>query len=91
MSTGFIGNIEQFSFVENDLEEYLDRIEQLFLVNKVEEILKIPFLISTAGKEFNGMVKVLVKPKAIKDFKYSELMKILMDHFHPVRNVRTER
>lgn len=39
MSVGFIGNIEQFSFTDNDLEEYIDRVEQSFLVNKVEETL----------------------------------------------------
>lgn len=91
MSLGYIGNIEQFSFVENDLDEYLDIIEQSFLVNKVEETLKVPFLIATAVKDFNVKVKVLVKPKSIKDYKYVELKKVLLDHFKPAKNVRAER
>lgn len=91
MSFGYVGNIEQFSFIENDLEEYIDRVEQSFLVNKVEETLKVPFLIATAGKEFNEKLKVLIKPRTIKEFKYEELKKVLMNHFKPTRNVRAER
>lgn len=91
MSVGYVGNIEQFSFTENDLEEYLDRVEQSFLVNKIEDELKVPFLISTAAKEFNEKVKILLKPKLIKDFKYVDLKKILLDHFRPTKNVRAER
>lgn len=60
--------IKLLSFADNELEEYLDRIEQSFLVNKVEEGLKVPFLISTAGKEFNEKVKVLVKPRLVTNY-----------------------
>lgn len=91
MSVGYVGNIEQFSFNDNDLEEYLDRAEQSFLVNKVEETLKVQFLKSTAGKEFNEKVKILLKSRLIKEFKYADLKKILIDHFQPTKNIRAER
>lgn len=87
-----IGNIEPFTFDgQSDLNEYLIRMEHIFKINKVEEELKISFLISIAGKEFHERVNVVIKPKELKDFTYTQLTSLIKSNFKPVKNIRAER
>ena len=87
-----IGNIEAFSFDgDNDLSEYLSRMEHMFKINEVADNLKISFLISFAGKDFHERVNVVIKPKKLESFKYSELVDLIKKEFKPVKNIRAER
>lgn len=87
-----IGNIEPFTFDgQSDLNEYLSRMEHIFKVNKVEDELKISFLINTAGNEFHERVKIVIAPQELSDFTYVELITLIKEEFRPVKNIRAER
>lgn len=87
-----IGNIDPFTFDgKKDLDKYLGRMEHVFKINKVENDMKISFLISLAGEKFYDRVLVVINLKELKDLTYDQLIEILRTNFKPVKNVRAER
>lgn len=86
----FIGNIECFVPGE-DFSEYVERLNNLFVLNKVEDDKKVPFLISVMGSVTYRILKNLTAPTLPKDKKFEETIKILQEYFKPTPNKRAER
>lgn len=58
-----IGSIEKFNYKEMDITSYLERLEQLFVCNVVEEDKKVPMLLTLIGAEAYGVLKDMLSPK----------------------------
>lgn len=86
----FIGNIECF-VPGDDFSEYVERLNNLFVLNNLSEDRKVPFLISVIGSATYRILKNLTAPTLPKDKKYDEAIKILTDYFKPTPNKRAER
>lgn len=58
-----IGSIEQFNPKESDISSYLERLEQLFLCNVVEDVKKVPMLLTLIGGEAYNVLKDQLTPE----------------------------
>lgn len=90
--SGVIGNIEVYNFDEDNFNEYIERFEYIFTVNKVsEDKMKIALIMSMAGKEFHNKVNSIIMPKKPTEFTFEGLVTELKTHFSPKANIRYER
>ena len=87
--TGRIGHIEPFNDSEEDIETYIQRLDQYFLVNDVPDAKKAPALLSLVGAKVFKLLKNLVTPAAPSTKSYDDLCTTLKDHFKPKANRRT--
>ncbi|XP_050502408.1 uncharacterized protein LOC126893175 [Diabrotica virgifera virgifera] len=78
-----IGNIEAFTGVPEEFESYIERLEHLFTVNKVEENMKVSMLITLGGTSLFQVLKNLVAPKKPTEFTFQEVKGKLIKHFSP--------
>lgn len=90
--SGVIGNIEPYNFDEDNFNEYIERFEYIFTVNKVsEDKMKIALIMSMAGKEFHSKVNSIIMPKKPTEYTFDGLVAELKKHFSPKTNIRYER
>ncbi|XP_050509696.1 uncharacterized protein K02A2.6-like isoform X1 [Diabrotica virgifera virgifera] len=79
-----VGNIEQFNETGGeDFNSYLERLEHLFIVNKVDENMKISLFITLAGPMVYQTLKNLVAPKKPTELTYAEIKSKLILHYAP--------
>lgn len=86
----FIGSIEQFTFGD-DFEEYLERVEQLFLINKIEEANKVALFLTLVGPETYKRIKSILLPDKPTGKAFKDLVKVITPHFKPEKNIIAER
>ncbi|XP_075167728.1 uncharacterized protein LOC142239858 [Haematobia irritans] len=85
-----IGSIEQFIF-GNDFEEYLERMEELFKINSVDDKNKVALFLTLVGPETYKRIKSVVLPDKASSKTYKESIEIISPHFTPERNIIAER
>lgn len=86
-----IGSIEHFNPRENDITSYLERLEQLFVCNVVEQDKKVALLLTLLGGEAYGVLRDLLAPDLPSSKSYEELKQCLVSHYSPKRLVIAER
>lgn len=86
-----IGSIEAFNSKVSDVTTYIERVEQLFLCNEVEESKKVCLFLTLIGGEAYSILKDLVAPALPKDKSYEELKEVLKSHYSPKRLIIAER
>lgn len=74
VNTGTVGSINQFS-VNQDWEIFIERLEQYFLANKVEEDRRVPVLLTTITETVYKVLKNLCDPVTPSRKSYEELKK----------------
>lgn len=87
---GMVANIKPFC-MDEDLEEYLNILEHIFIVNDTPDEKKVSCLIGKGGMDIAKSIYSIVQPKTPKDFSYAQIRKLLLEYYKPVRNVRAER
>lgn len=87
---GIMANIKPFS-TEDDLEEYLNILEHIFICNETPDDKKVSCLIGMGGMDIAKSIFSISQPKKPSDYSYAELRKRLLEYYKPVRNVRAER
>lgn len=86
-----VGKIGQFVPGTSNWKTYISRLEQYFIVNKVEEEMKVPTLITLVGDETYELMMDLCSPDNPEDKTYAELVKIVKNHLHPEPSIIAER
>ena len=77
MATGTtIGHIEQYR-PENELFSYLERLEQFFIANDIQDERKKATFLSLIGSQAYSLLKNLVSPTLPKDKSYADLVATL--------------
>ncbi|UYV82343.1 hypothetical protein LAZ67_21001753, partial [Cordylochernes scorpioides] len=87
-------NISMFEkFDENleNVENYIYRLKQFMLISKTKEDFKTPFLISSIGPKYFGILRNLVFPEEVDQVPFDKLCMILLKHFNPKTNIIYER
>lgn len=75
-----IGSIEHFN-PEKDFADYSERMEQFFIVNSIENDMKVPMLITLIGPETYNVLKNLVSPEKPSQKTYTDLIEALTKHY----------
>lgn len=84
-----LGSLEPF-VPGNNFEEYLERLQQFFMLNEVQENKKVSFLITFLGQEAYSLLRKLTLPESPTTKTYEMLITILREHFAPEINVIAE-
>ena len=77
---GFIGKIGEFEESNEDWPTYVERVEQYFVANEVDNEKKVPALLSLIGGKAYGLLRSLTVPSKKT---YDEIVKILEHHLSP--------
>ncbi|UYV80748.1 K02A2.6-like [Cordylochernes scorpioides] len=64
---------------------------QFMLISKTKEDFKTPFLISSIGPKYFGILRNLVFPEEVDQVPFDKLCMILLKHFNPKTNIIYER
>ncbi|GFO38215.1 Pol polyprotein [Plakobranchus ocellatus] len=84
MSSGTLGRIEEFNPAQNDLESYIERLEQYFVANNVTtEEKRTAVLLSVIGPKAYEVLKSLIAPDKPSGKSYQELKSSLLAHYKP--------
>lgn len=76
-----IGNLEQFEAEKHEVGDYLERMEQFFIVNAIEEGMKVPMLITLIGPGTYNVLKNLLSPAKPASKTFKELTDALMGYY----------
>uniref|UniRef100_A0A1Y1K4M7 CCHC-type domain-containing protein n=2 Tax=Photinus pyralis TaxID=7054 RepID=A0A1Y1K4M7_PHOPY len=85
-----IGIISEFKF-NMDWDNYIERLEQYFIVNSVVDEKKVPLLLTLVGDEGYALLKNLCTPDLPSTKEFKELIKLMSNHLKPKPNIITER
>ncbi|XP_050521685.1 uncharacterized protein K02A2.6-like [Daktulosphaira vitifoliae] len=85
-----LGSIEQF-VPGDDIGEYIERLEQFFVLNDVQKTKKVASLLTFIGHDAYSVLKKLTYPKSPKELIYKELISKLKVHYSPEINEISER
>ncbi|XP_072380691.1 uncharacterized protein [Diabrotica undecimpunctata] len=91
MANNLIGNIEHFDPKVGDIVSYMERMEQLFVCNVVEEQMKVSMLLTLIGGEAYSTLKDILTPDLPSAKSYDVLKTKLVEHFSPKRLQIAER
>lgn len=89
-SNPVIGHIEAYC-AGDDYNHYMERMDSLIDLNRVEEANQLQFCIGFCGPDLYKLIKSCIAPKTIADIDYSGMKKELEAYFKPKVNVIAER
>ncbi|XP_069122221.1 uncharacterized protein [Argopecten irradians] len=85
------GRIESFDF-EMNWDEYVERVEQYFIANGVDDVDKQrSILLTVMGQKMYGLVRNLTSPEKPSDKTYDELKELISQHLKPKPLIIAER
>ncbi|UYV66315.1 hypothetical protein LAZ67_4001301 [Cordylochernes scorpioides] len=82
---------ERFDENLENVDNYIFRLKQFMLISKTKEDFKTPFLISSIGPKYFGILRNLVFPEEVDQVPFDKLCRILLKHFNPKTNIIYER
>lgn len=88
---GYIGKIDPFDDSIETWTSYVERLEQYFKANKVENDMKVPALLSLIGGKTYSLLRDLTSPEKPADKNFEDIVKLLKDHLSPKPSVIAER
>ncbi|XP_063542733.1 uncharacterized protein LOC134751279 [Cydia strobilella] len=86
-----VGKIEPFDENKDKWSSYVDRLEQYFVVNSVDETKKVATLITLIGGPTYELLVTLCSPKKPHELKYDDINKIMLQHLQPTPSKLAER
>ena len=91
MTTPILGCINEFSSEVGDFTEWIERLEQWFVANQIEDtVRKRALLLSLIGAKGYKLIRNLAQNKP-SEKSYDELTKLMKDHLQPKPNEIAER
>lgn len=88
---GYIGKIEPFDDSTETWSSYVERLEQYFAVNALENEKKVPALLTLLGGKTYGLLRNLTLPDKPATKSYDDIVKLLKDHLSPKPLIVAER
>ncbi|CAC5423728.1 Uncharacterized protein K02A2.6 [Mytilus coruscus] len=88
---GYIGKIEPFDDSTETWSSYVERLEQYFAVNALENEKKVPALLALLGGKTYGLLRNLTLPDKPAAKSYDDIVKLLKDHLSPKLLIVAER
>lgn len=91
-NNGFLGHLYEFDHVQSDWTIFCARMEQYFIANAVkEENIKRAVLLNALSQETYKLVRNLCVPEFPETKTFGQLLKIMTEHFSPVKSFFAER
>ena len=86
---GQIGRIDNYNDGVEDIDNYLERLDNFFEANQIPAERQAPSLLSLVGPKVYKLLKSLTAPDQPKDKTFEELCTTLRSHFKPKASLRT--
>ena len=86
-----IGQIKEYVEGQEDFECYIERVEQFFEANKIDEKKRVAVLLTVIGAPTYGLLKNLVAPESPSSLKFEDLVGTLKNYFSLKPPVIAER
>ena len=86
-----IGQIKEYVEGQEDFEYYIERVEQFFEANDIDEKKRVAVLLTVIGAPTYGLLKNLVAPESPSSLRFEDLVGALKNHFSPKQLVIAER
>ena len=87
-----LGKIGKFISATGNWTQYIERMNQFFIANKIcEEPRKKAILLSSGGAGPYSLMRNLAAPAKPSDKSYNELVRVMNEHQNPKPSVITER
>lgn len=86
-----IGKLEPFDLSSKQWPAYIRRVNQYILLNKIEDNLKVPMLITIVGEATYELMCDLCSPEFPEAKSYEDLVKLVEKHLEPQRSEIAER
>ena len=86
-----IGRLDELQVGTEDIDCYVERMEQYFIANDIPEGKKVPAFLSAIGAKAYELLRNLVAPDSPKDKRFNDLVKTLRAHLKPKPLVIAER
>ncbi|XP_061716815.1 uncharacterized protein LOC133524702 [Cydia pomonella] len=86
-----VGKIPEFKIGTDNWRLYVDRLEQYFLVNNIEETMYVPTLITVMGAECYELLVNLCTPDKPSTKTFTQVTSILEKHLQPKPSILAER
>ncbi|XP_063635189.1 uncharacterized protein K02A2.6-like [Cydia splendana] len=86
-----VGKMDAFDRNKDNWATYIDRLEQYFIVNDVQDDRKVPLLITAMGADSYDLLVTLCTPTKPSEKTYNELVKLMSSHLQPRPSVLAER
>ncbi|UYV72818.1 hypothetical protein LAZ67_10000882 [Cordylochernes scorpioides] len=74
-----------------DLNCYLEQLEEYFKLNKTSEADKVSVLLTSIDVNVYKTLRDLLVPSRPSDLKYKDLVEVLTNHLYPIKNKHYER
>ena len=88
---GYIGRIDPFDESIEDIDTYIQRLNQFFAVNEIGDTKKAPALLSLVGPKVFKLLKNALQPETPESRTYAQLTTALKEHYSPKPNKTAER
>ena len=78
-----IGKIESFDDTKENWETYVERVEQFFLANDIDDDHKVPTLLSLIGGKTYTLLRDLLAPEKPATKSFQQIVTTLQEHLSP--------
>ena len=78
-----IGKIESFDETKENWETYVERVEQFFLANDIDDDHKVPTLLSLIGGKTYTLLRDLLAPETPATKSFQQIVTTLQEHLSP--------
>ena len=90
MATRVTDSLEKFDSKVESIGAYLERVENYFLANDVQEDWKVAVFLNTTGRDTYSLLRNLLAPKKLSEQTLKTLTDTLKKHFEPQKVVIAE-
>ncbi|GFY35277.1 polyprotein [Trichonephila clavipes] len=84
-------NFESHDASVEDWSSYVERLKSYFVVNGIEDKMKVPAILSLMGATTYKLLKNLATPNIPSELTYQDIVKLLSEHLNPKPLEMTER
>ncbi|XP_064459047.1 uncharacterized protein K02A2.6-like [Ornithodoros turicata] len=91
MSAPLVGRLDAFDENVESWTSYVERVEEYFVLNNLQEDKKVAALITSMGAKTYNTLRKLTCPKKPSELKFNEIKKYLTDYFSPTPLEMSER
>ena len=92
MATSIIGCVGEFKDKEDSWQFYIDRLEQFFIANDVNnQNKKKAILLSSVGAKTYKLVTSLAQPQSPRDLTYNQIVGLVQNHQNPKPSAIVQR
>lgn len=87
----YIGKLDAFDSSAEDWSTYIERAEQFFAANEIDDAKLVPVLLSAMGGKAYSLLRNLTAPAKPATMKYEDIVEVMQSHLSPKPLLIAER